>query len=187
MLHLLISTQRASPLWFFAEEQKNKTVHCFRICLNMFVYHAHSSSFSSRVRHPSHWASDFPCGQRSGCQAPQLALAGMLMCTHLAVFFMLSLMLPPGSASGYRMSNAVAVEYPAINEVLSSLKSGIYNIHLKKDSQLLWIYFLSSLFFRSLCSMKRMVSGGTLVEDLWLLPTGSWLLHIASSTSSWGE
>lgn len=37
---------------------------------------------------------------------------------------------------------------------------------------------------RFLCSMRRTVFGGTLVGDLWLLPTGSWLLPTASSMSS---
>lgn len=37
---------------------------------------------------------------------------------------------------------------------------------------------------RSPCSMRGMVSGGTLAGDLWLLPTGSWLLLTASSRSS---
>lgn len=37
---------------------------------------------------------------------------------------------------------------------------------------------------RSHCSMRETVSGGTLVEDLWLLPTGSWLLLTASSMGS---
>lgn len=41
------------------------------------------------MRHPTHWARDFPCGQWSRGQAPQLALAGMLMCTHLSLFLYL--------------------------------------------------------------------------------------------------
>ena len=45
---------------------------------------------------------------------------------------------------------------------------------------------VSSVVSRSRCSMRGTVNGGTLVGDLWLLPTGSWLLHTASSTSSRG-
>lgn len=48
-------------------------------------------------------------------------------------------------------------------------------------------FTLSPSCSRSPCSMRRMENGGTLVGELWLLPTGWWLLLIASSMWSWGH
>lgn len=54
---------------------------------------------SPRVRSPTHWAPDCPCGQRTRCQALQLALAGMLICTHLSMFlYLLANLMGPASA-----------------------------------------------------------------------------------------
>lgn len=119
-----------------------------------------SSSSSPWVWQSTHRAPGFPCGQRSGGQASQLALAGMPACTRLSI----ALELWPNLMGPDTRPVSVAVERPLIK----------------------WMFVLSCFICRFLCSMRRMGSGGTLVGDLWLPPTGSWLLLTASSTSSRG-
>lgn len=92
---------------------ESKVISFFSYLMNTLFLMSVSSSSSPRVRHPTHWAPDFSCGQWRRCQAPQLALAGMLIQTHLSMFlYLLANLMSPASA--YYIPDPVAIKKSAI-------------------------------------------------------------------------
>lgn len=136
--------------------QNREDVHQKLVSGQLVFHFCISSPFprSPWVRHSSHWTPDFPCSEWRRCQAPQLALAGKLWWRQ-----------------PYWHVALTCCSRISINQV-------------SRIRQTKCVCVTNLAVSRSPYSTRRMVRGGTLVEDLWSLPTGSWQLLTASSMRS---